>query len=146
MAVGALEQKFWALCCQTLGRPDLAGQHIISGARAAAIRAEVAALFKSQPQAHWVGIFDRVDCCVTPVLTMAEAMENEQLRARGMFVTSHHPIDGPVTQYAFPVKFSEFEFAIEREAPLAGEHSEEILAEAGFSAAQIAQLRAAGVI
>jgi len=146
MAVGALEQKFWALCCQTLGRPDLAEQHRVSGARAAAIRAEVAALFKSQPQAHWVGIFDRVDCCVTPVLTMAEAMENEQLRARGMFVTSHHPIDGPVTQYAFPVKFSEFEFAIEREAPLAGEHSEEILTEAGFDAARIAQLRAAGVI
>ncbi|HYQ92659.1 MAG TPA: CoA transferase, partial [Candidatus Competibacteraceae bacterium] len=146
MAVGALEKKFWTLCCQTLGRPDLAGEHMVFGARAVAVRAEVAAIFKSQPQAHWVEVFDRVDCCVTPVLTLGEAMEDPQLQARDMFVTSQHPVDGPVTQYAFPVKFSDFEFSVEREAPLAGEHSNEILTEAGFSADRIAQLHAAGVI
>ena len=91
-------------------------------------------------------MLDRVDCCVTPVLALGEAMENAQLRARAMFITSQHPVDGPVTQYAFPIKFSEFEFSIEREAPLAGEHSEEILTEAGFSTVRIAQLRANGVI
>ena len=146
MAVGALEKKFWTLCCQTLGRPDLAEHHRVSGAKAEAVRTEVAAIFKSQTQAHWVEVFAAVDCCVTPVLTMGEAMENEHFQARQMFVTSHHPVAGPVTQFAFPIKFSDFEFSIEREAPLTGEHSEEILAETGFSAVQIAQLQADGVI
>jgi crotonobetainyl-CoA:carnitine CoA-transferase CaiB-like acyl-CoA transferase len=146
MAVGALEQKFWTLCCQALGRPDLSSQHWVFGEAAAAVRAELAAIFKAQPQAHWVAVFDQVDCCVTPILTMAEAMANEQLRARGMFVTSQHPVDGEVPQFAFPVKFSEFEFSIEREAPGAGEQGEEILREAGFAAAEIERLQGAGVI
>ncbi len=146
MAVGALEKKFWTLCCQTLGRPDLARHHRVAGTQAEAVRAELAAIFRSQTQAHWIEVFDAVDCCVTPVLTMAEAMANEHFQARHMFVTSDHPVDGPVTQFAFPVKFSDFEFSIEREAPLAGEHSEEILVEAGFSPAQIARLQADGVI
>jgi alpha-methylacyl-CoA racemase len=146
MAVGALEQKFWALCCQTLDRPDLAKCHWTLGTDAEEVRAELAAIFRAQPQAHWIKLFEAVDCCVTPVLTLAEAMANEQFRAREMFVTSQHPLDGPVCQYAFPVKFSEFGFSIEREAPLPGEHSEEILAELGYSAERIARLKDAGII
>jgi crotonobetainyl-CoA:carnitine CoA-transferase CaiB-like acyl-CoA transferase len=146
MAVGALEKKFWVLCCQTLGRPDLAEQHWVFGATAEATRAEVAAIFKSRPQAHWTAVFDQVDCCVTPVLTLAESMHNEQIAARRLFMETEHPLDGPVTQFALPLQFSEFEFAIERPAPMPGEHSEEILAQAGFGTERIAQLRQAGVI
>lgn len=146
MAVGALEKKFWALCCQTLGRPELTDRHWMFGPAAERVREELATIFKSQPQAHWITLFDAVDCCVTPVLTMAETMENEQLKARGMFATSLHPTDGTVTQFAFPVKFSEFDFTIEREAPQPGEHSAEILAELGYSEERIAGLRDAGII
>ncbi|MCP5419758.1 MAG: CoA transferase [Gammaproteobacteria bacterium] len=146
MAVAALERKFWVLCCQTLGRPDLIEHHWVFGATAETIRAEVAALFKSQPQAHWVALFDGVDCCVTPVLTLAESMGNEQIEARGLFVEAEHPQDGALTQFAFPLRFSEFEFAVERPAPAPGEHSEEILTQAGFSAERIAQLRQIGAI
>jgi crotonobetainyl-CoA:carnitine CoA-transferase CaiB-like acyl-CoA transferase len=110
------------------------------------VRAELAAIFRSQTQAYWIEVFATVDCCVTPVLTIAEAMTNAHFQARRLFVTSDHPVDGPVTQFAFPIKFSDFEFSIDRQAPLADEHSEEILLEAGFSAAQIAQLQADGVI
>ena len=146
MAVGALEKKFWEICCATLGRPDLADQHLVYGEQADRVRMELAAIFKAQTQAHWTHLFEAADCCVTPVLTIAEAMANEHFKARRMFVTADHPVDGPVTQFAFPVKLSEFEFTLERQAPLAGEHSEEILTEAGFSATRIAQLRTGGVI
>ncbi|NJN45569.1 MAG: CoA transferase [Candidatus Competibacteraceae bacterium] len=146
MAVGALEKKFWTLCCQTLGRPELAEQHWVFGEAAGTTRAELAAIFKSQPQIYWTELFENVDCCVTPILTLAESMTNEQLAARNLFVASEHSIDGPLTQFALPIKFSEFEFSIEREAPAVGQHNEEILAQAGFSAERIAELRAAGVI
>jgi crotonobetainyl-CoA:carnitine CoA-transferase CaiB-like acyl-CoA transferase len=146
IAVGALEKKFWALCCQTLGRPDLIASHWIYGNAAERVRDEVAAIFKSQPLAHWTALFDGVDCCVTPVLTLAEALENEQIQARGMVAHSRHPEAGPVTQFAFPVRFSEFEFTVDREAPQPGEHNAEILAEAGFSVEQIAELVACRVI
>jgi crotonobetainyl-CoA:carnitine CoA-transferase CaiB-like acyl-CoA transferase len=146
MAVGALEHKFWALCCETLGRPDLARRHWTFGTDAEEVRIALAAIFKSQTQAYWSEVFAATDCCVTPVLTMAEAMTNEHFKDREMICTSQHPVDGSVTQFAFPVKFSEFAFSIERQAPLPGAHSEEILAELGYSAERIASLKQAAVI
>ncbi|MEE4376958.1 MAG: CaiB/BaiF CoA-transferase family protein [Candidatus Competibacteraceae bacterium] len=146
MAVGALEKKFWTLCCQTLGRPELAEQHWVFGEEAEMIRAELAAIFKTQPQTYWTDLFEGVDCCVTPVLTLTESVINDQIAARNMFVNSDHSLDGSLTQFAFPIKFSEFEFSIEREAPRVGEHSEEILIQAGFSAERISALRETGVI
>jgi len=63
------------------------------------------------------------------------------VRSRGM-VVAH----GGLTQFAPPVKFSEFEFAISRPAPEPGEHTDEILREAGYDKVQIDTLRGSGVI
>ena len=51
-----------------------------------------------------------------------------------------------LTQLAPPVKFSEFDFAIVRPAPRSGEHTDEVLREAGFRDAEIAALRRDAVI
>jgi crotonobetainyl-CoA:carnitine CoA-transferase CaiB-like acyl-CoA transferase len=146
MAVAALEEKFWTLCCTTLDRPDLAERYGVFDTEAEAVRNEVAAVFRTRTQSEWVQRFKEVDCCVTPVLTLAETMHNEQIQARNMVVTAKHPVDGSITQFAFPVKFSDFEFSIDRHAPAPGEHSEEILAQAGFHAERIGKLRADGII
>src|SRR6266496_963883 len=100
-----------------------------------------AAVFASRTQHEWSELFARADCCVSPILTVDEALENEQLRARKMIAT-----DDGLTQLAFPLKFSEFEFRIGRPAPSRGEHTEEILREAGYRDAEIAALRGDGVI
>jgi crotonobetainyl-CoA:carnitine CoA-transferase CaiB-like acyl-CoA transferase len=146
MAVAALEEKFWTLCCTTLDRPDLAERYGVFDTEAEVVRNEVAAVFRTRTQSEWVQRFKEVDCCVTPVLTLAETMHNEQIQARNMVVTAEHPVDGSITQFAFPVKFSDFEFSIDRHAPAPGEHSEEILAQAGFHAERIGKLRADGII
>ena len=146
MAVGALEAKFWRLCCQTLGRSDLIERHWVFSQEAEQVREELAAIFRTQPQAHWIELFEPVDCCVTPVLTLEEAMAHPQFRAREIFVRHNHPTDGEIVQYGFPVKFSDFEFQVERPAPALGEHSEAILRESGLSAERIADLRSQGVI
>ena len=54
--------------------------------------------------------------------------------------------DGDVLQLAPPLKMSEYEFAVERPAPAPGEHSDQILREAGYAESAIGKLRAAGVI
>jgi len=141
MAVGALEKKFWELLCDTLGRADLKPFHLAFGAKGEQAKQDLAAVFAGQPQSHWIGVFDQVDCCVTPVLHIGEALDNEQLQARGMVVEA----DG-LPQLAPPYKLSEYDFAIERSAPAPGQHSEEILREAGFDENAIDHLRQRGII
>jgi crotonobetainyl-CoA:carnitine CoA-transferase CaiB-like acyl-CoA transferase len=141
MAVGALEKKFWELLCDTLGRADLKPFHLAFGAKGEKARVELSAVFASQPQSHWVARFAEVDCCVTPVLTINEALDNEQLQARGMVVEA----DG-IPQFAPPYKLSDYEFSIERNAPAQGQHSDEILREAGFGPDAIDKLRQQGII
>lgn len=141
LAVGALEKKFWELLCDTLERPDLKPFHLAFGARGEQAKRELAAVFAGRTQAEWAEVFDRVDCCVTPVLNIGEALDNEQLRARGMVVET----DG-LPQLAPPYKLSGFDFAIERGAPSPGQHSEAILREVGYAAEDIERLREQGII
>ena len=142
LAVGALEAKFWRALCETLGRPDLVARQFASGADAASVRSELGAIFATAPLAHWIERFAAVDCCVTPVLTLDETVANEQVRARDMVVTG--PEGG--RQYAPPFRISGHGFAIARAAPAHGEHTEEVLLEAGFAAEEIAALAGAGAI
>ncbi|WP_300456757.1 CaiB/BaiF CoA-transferase family protein [Accumulibacter sp.] len=141
MAVAPLEQKFWQVFCEALGRPDWQALHGARGDAARALRHELKDLFASRSQAEWCDFFAEVDCCVTPVLDVAEALAHPQFVARGMAVQA----DG-CTQYAPPVKMSGWVFAVERAAPSAGEHSEEILRQGGFDENEITALREASII
>ncbi len=146
MSLGALEEKFWHAFCDAAGRPDLKDKHMLSGERARAAREEVADLFRSRPRSYWTALGEEHDCCLAPVLTIAEAMENPQLRHRNMFVDTEHPTDGPVTQIAFPIKFSDDAFAVARHAPGHGEHTAEVLSELGYTSADVDRLKAEGVV
>jgi len=141
MAVGALERKFWVNLCDILDTPDLKDKHLVYGAEAEPVKARLAAAFASRTQTDWTVVFAKADCCVSPVLTIEESLANEQVQAREMVISE----DG-ITQLALPLKFSEFEFGIERKAPEAGEHTDEVLREAGYDDADIAALRGEGVI
>jgi alpha-methylacyl-CoA racemase len=146
MAVAALERKFWDRLCEALGRPDLKPLHFAEGAEGDFAKRELAAIFLSRPRAHWEQEFAGVDACVSPVLTLEEALVNEQFAQRGMVVTGSHPVAGTVTQFAPPLKFRDHEFTLSRHAPIHAEHTEQILSEAGFDADEIAALRRAGVV
>jgi crotonobetainyl-CoA:carnitine CoA-transferase CaiB-like acyl-CoA transferase len=141
LTVGALEPKFWEMFCAALDRPDLKPHGFIGGDKATWVRGELELLFAGQPLAHWEQVFEAVDCGVTPVLSMDEALHHPQLRARGMVVDS----DG-LTQFAPPFKLSGFDFAVRRPAPGRGGDSDVVLREAGYSESEIAELRAAEII
>jgi len=136
MAVGALEGKFWNTCCEVLAHPEWVKRQWDAG-----LRAELAAVFSTRSRADWTTRFAAVDCCVTPILSPEEALANEQIAARGMVLKT----DG-LTQFAPPLKMSEFEFSVRQPAPKAGQHNTAILAAAGYSPAEIEQLTASGAL
>jgi crotonobetainyl-CoA:carnitine CoA-transferase CaiB-like acyl-CoA transferase len=141
MAVGALERKFWTTLCDMLGCPELKDRHVVYGADAEPVKARLAQIFASRTQQEWTETLAGADCCVSPVLDLEEALANEQVQARGMVVE-----EGGITQFALPLKLSEFEFGIARAAPRPGEHTDEILREAGYGNGEIEALRREGVI
>lgn len=142
MAVGALEWKFWERVCDVLERPDLKACHWGNRTRDAHWgRQETAAIFAAHPQAYWIEKFAAEDCCVSPVLTLQESFDDPQVVARNMVVH-----DAPDLQFAPPLKMSDYEFTIDRPYPEAGEHTDEILLDAGYGSTDIANFRAIGVI
>lgn len=145
LAVGALERKFWDALCDAIERPDLKPMHRCGDAqREAELRAELAALFATRPLAEWEARLRHAGCCASPVRTLEEALADPQFRARGMVVESVHPAYGAVAQVALPVQMSGFSFALRRHAPQPGEHTVEVLGEAGFEAAEIDALLTGG--
>jgi crotonobetainyl-CoA:carnitine CoA-transferase CaiB-like acyl-CoA transferase len=141
LAVAALEPKFWNLLCDTLQRPDLKPLLYADGEQGALAKAELARIFAGHSLRHWTDIFDGIDCCVTPVLTLEETLANDQIRAREMVVE----VDG-VPQFAPPWKLRGVADGDATPAPHAGEHSAEVLRAAGYAEAQIEALREARVI
>ena len=129
LAVGALEPKFWRALCKTLARPDLVDLQFATGADGERARATLEGIFGAATLAAWCERFADVDCCVTPVLTFDEVLADPQFRARGMIV--RRP-DGS-RQYAPPFKLSPDAFSVARDAPAQGEHSRELLREAGYA-------------
>ena len=146
LAVGALERKFWDALCDVIERADLKHLHRIGDAAAEArVRNELAAIFGARPLAHWEARFARADCCVSPVHTLEEALADPHFRSRGMVLESVHPTVGALTQLACPVKMSRHAFALQRHAPQPGEHTVELLREAGCSEDTIAAWLEKGV-
>jgi crotonobetainyl-CoA:carnitine CoA-transferase CaiB-like acyl-CoA transferase len=137
VALASLEEKFWRKLCTVLGREDWIDAYHADATRREVLRTELRALFKSESQVFWVAKLEAADCCFSPVLTLDEALEHPQFAARDMI---HVSSDG-ATQFAFPIRFSDFTFDVHTPAPGRGEHSEEILAELGYSREEIEALQ-----
>lgn len=87
MSVGAIEPQFYAILLTLLGLDaafDPARQHDRTAWPALGDALE--ATFLSQPRAHWAALFDGTDACVAPVLSVADALEHEHMRARGAII------------------------------------------------------------
>ena len=147
VTVGALEPQFWAELCEAIDRPDLAGDGFATGPRRSEIVSELESLFSTKTRAAWMDHFAGRDVCVAPVKSVPEAFDDPQVRARGMVFESEVEGVGEWTHIGNPLKVGEARTAgLRRQPPRLGEHTEEVLAGAGFSAAEIDDLRAAGSI
>lgn len=147
LAVGALERKFWERFCEVLGRDDLKAHHRTADpALSASVRTQVSEAVAARTLAEWQARLAGVDCCVTPVLDFEEALAHPHFMARGMVHAEDHAVYGRVDHLACPVKMNGFVFHVARSAPLPGEHTDELLREAGLDDARIASLRDGGAV
>jgi alpha-methylacyl-CoA racemase len=141
---GALEQKFWAAWCRGVDREDLI-EHQFDPPGSEA-HAEAVEIFRSRTREEWRAFNEAHDCCVEPILDLEDALGSEQAEAREMVVELDQPGFGAVRQLGFPVKLSRTPASIERPAPALGEHTAELLGEAGYSAEEIQALEERGAV
>jgi crotonobetainyl-CoA:carnitine CoA-transferase CaiB-like acyl-CoA transferase len=141
---GALEQKFWAAWCRGVGRDDLI-EHQFDPPGSEA-HAEAEEIFRARTLDQWRQFNDEHDCCIEPVLDLDQALTSEQAKAREMVVELEQPELGAVRQLGFPVKMSRTPADIHQHAPALGEHTAELLGEAGYSAQEIAALSERGAV
>jgi crotonobetainyl-CoA:carnitine CoA-transferase CaiB-like acyl-CoA transferase len=104
----------------------------------------VAEVFRSRTRDEWRAFNDEHDCCIEPVLDLDEALDSELVRARRMVVEMDQPGFGPVRQLGTPVKMSRTPGDPTRAAPALGEHTEEVLRDAGYSAEEVAAMLESG--
>ena len=141
LAVGALEKKFWEKLCDAVNRKDLKKFHWTNkNMKSTYARNELEKIFLEHSQKFWVDFFEQFDCCVTPVLSLDRALEDEQIKARDMVLNSEHPLTGATLQFSSPASISDFHTTVDHPAPKQGEHTQQILSELGYSPDNISDL------
>ncbi len=124
LAVGSLESKFWDALCEAIGHPELKVFHWSRGQKpgdpgALSAISAMQALIATRSQSEWIDLLENVDCCVTPILTVAEALQHPLFKARGMIETVSGAA-GSATLPAFPIRFVGEEKPISRPAKQRG--------------------------
>jgi alpha-methylacyl-CoA racemase len=141
VAIGAIEPKFYA---ELLRRTGLSGEPLPTQndrARWPELRERMQALFRQRTRDEWCALLEGSDACFAPVLTMAEAPEHPQSRARQSFAR----IDG-IVQPAPAPRFSRTPCALPDPPPVPGEHTDAALLDWGIAQDEVARLRARGAI
>src|SRR5256885_12512421 len=111
-----------------------------------ALAAEIEKTTAKESRAHWLDRLESAGVPSGPINTYPEALSDPHTLARGMVVDLVHPGAGPIKALGVPVHLSETPGAVDRPAPLIGQHNDEILAELGYDAAARQRLRDAGVV
>jgi crotonobetainyl-CoA:carnitine CoA-transferase CaiB-like acyl-CoA transferase len=141
LTVGALEPKFWKSLCEALGCPQYTGKQHDPGMREQ-ILADFRTIFATRARDEWVEALAAADVPVGAVRTLAEVERGDQAEARGLF---HQRAFG-VKEVAFPAEIHGAHESVDRPAPKLGEHTDEVLGLAGYSAREIVELRGRGVV
>jgi crotonobetainyl-CoA:carnitine CoA-transferase CaiB-like acyl-CoA transferase len=147
LAVGALEEKFWANLSRLIGKPEWAEKIPKElDPRSEEIKEEMARVFKTKTQKEWLDLLMNEDACVTAVQSLDEVFSDPHVLHRQMLVEQIHPKAGRLRQIGVPIKFSHTPGEVRTPAPEIGEHTEEILKQLGYSQGEIDRLRRGGVI
>jgi len=142
---------YWRQFCKATGREDLEMDERFATFQARAQNnSELIALldevFAGRTLAEWDKSLDEHGIIWAPAQTLAEVVNDPQARARGAFTTMHHPSAGEVKIVDTPVKFGKSDVGVRGPAPEVGQHTEEVLLEAGFDWDDIVKLRDDSVI
>jgi crotonobetainyl-CoA:carnitine CoA-transferase CaiB-like acyl-CoA transferase len=151
IAIGVGSERQWARLGPAIGLPELATEaRFATNGDRVEHRDELipilAGRFATDTGERWLARLDEAGIPAGPILDLPSAFSSPQANALGMRVRLEHPRLGPVDQVGLPFELEATPASIRTPPPLLGEHGDEILAEAGYSPAEAARLRAAGVV
>ena len=151
ITVGAANDRLFARLSTLLGHPEWVAdpQFANDTARVANRRAladRIEQVTRTRSRQHWLARFEAEGIPCGPINTYADVLADEQVTAREMVVETDHPTLGRLRTLGTPLKLSRTPLVTGRPAPLLGEHTTEVLGEAGYSEAEVAELRAAGAV
>ena len=151
LIVACLTEGFWTKLCPAIGRPDLANDprfatNKVRTLNRALLIPILAEIFEQKTRGEWTALLAAADVPCGPVNTLADAFSDPQVVHNGMVQEIIHPKAGRIKVPGIAVKLSRTPGRISAPPPLLGEHTEQVLADLGYSNEAIAGLKAAGVI
>jgi formyl-CoA transferase len=151
MNVAAAGKAIWARLCEAIKRPDLLEHPDYKDAPSRAknrkpLNAELDKTLLSKTSSEWVEILNAAGVPCGPIYTMDQVFADPQVKHLGVATPVEHPRLGTLHLLAQAVKLSRTPAALAAASPERGEHSEEVLREAGYDAAAIEQFKTKGII
>jgi formyl-CoA transferase len=145
MTLAAANDRLFERLCDLIGHPEWAANpDYANDTRRVENRDALARLIEAvtmtEPRAHWMALFEAGGLPCGPINTYDQVFADPHLQARGMIVETDHPVLGRIRTLGSPVRMSATPPRVGRPAPLLGEHTAQVLAEAGLSADEIAAL------
>lgn len=133
---------------ELIGEPSFAGMddETDSWTHRDAIFAAVRERLTAKTSSEWLDLFRANDIWAGPVYGYDDLVQDPQIAHNGTFVEYDHPSEGRVKTPGFPIRFAKTPSTVRRGAPQIGEHSREVLAQAGFDEASIERLLADGTV
>jgi formyl-CoA transferase len=140
----------WAPICKVIGEEDwITNSHFATPeARLPHLKmifARIEEWTKTKTKIEAMDILNQYDIPCGPILSMKELAEDQSLRDTGTIIEVDHPKRGKYLSVGNPIKLSDSPTEVTR-SPLLGEHTDEVLAQLGYGAADVARLRAAGAV
>ena len=149
--IGAYGQPIWMRLCETLERPELLQDPRFSTdplrvRHRDELNTELARSFSQQSSAHWISLLNSNGVPCGPIYAMDQVFADPQVQHLGAAQTLQHPQLGPIQVINQAATLTRTPAQLHSATPALGEHSGEVLMQAGYGAAEIEQLRREGVI
>jgi crotonobetainyl-CoA:carnitine CoA-transferase CaiB-like acyl-CoA transferase len=144
-------ERFWPDFCRAIGRPELQDDSRFNSDDRREENNEllisiISEIFAGKSLREWIDILDKHGLVSSMAQNVLEITNDPQAAENDFFVKLDHPNAGKIRLVASPVKFSETQARVDGPAPEVGQHSEEILLEAGYTWDDITRLKDEGAI